>query len=127
MKIKNFKIIKAYIALMKLENETLKVTEAMELFRLKKKLSDHFEFYRDQEKKYSEQYGDKVNEDGTIVFTDNNKKFEFVQKMNELNDMDIEIDIHEVSVTSNDINISMSDIEALDGFVKFAIDCETTN
>lgn len=92
---------------------------AFALFKLKQTLKGIVEFQSEEEMKLVEKYGATVTEDGRILPGDDAEKFaELVKEKEELGNM--ECDVVPVEIDLDSIpEITMNEIEALDGFVIF--------
>ena len=92
---------------------------AFSLFRLKQSLKQIVEFQSEEEMKLVEKYGATVTDDGRILPVDDAEKFaELVKEKEELGNM--ECDVVPVEIDLDSIpEITMNEIEALDGFVIF--------
>jgi len=119
MKTSQEKVLTAYAALMRIR-KTVKGKDALDLFHLKNQLQENIDFQSEEEMKLITEYGGTVTENGVILIADDGKKKAFTQAMIELRKMEIEVkaDIPTVSLERNP-EITMEDIEQLDGFVNF--------
>lgn len=117
-----YKVNKAYPALIRLSEFKLPVKKAKGLYELTKKAEEHFQFAITEEHKYIEEFDGKENPDGTISFATQEGFGKYQEKMLELGELEIEWDIAPVSLSESDIGnqkISSSDINFLEGFVSF--------
>ena len=91
---------------------------AFTLFRLKKGLQEIFEFQNEQEKELVQKFGGQLIENGLVVIADKEKREQFQAEVEKLHGM--ECDIQPVKIPAAAIpEISLAEIEALDGFVIF--------
>jgi len=91
---------------------------AFTLFRLKKGLQEIFEFQNEEEQKLVQQYGGQVIENSLVVIADKDQRAKFQAEVEKLHAM--ECDIQPVTIPAAAIpEISLAEIEALDGFVIF--------
>lgn len=112
--------INAYKTLSKFENKELPLKTSYGLFKLKKALQIQWDFELKQEEEIFSKYHPIQSEDGGLVFDSPEDQQNFAAELSELLDMDVEevpekIDI----VQSDDLVLSVADIEALDYFVNF--------
>ena len=92
---------------------------AFSLFRLKQTLRGIVEFQSEEEMKLVEKYGAKVTDDGRILPGDDADKFaELLKEKAELGEMECDVVPVEIDLESVP-EITMNEIEALDGFVIF--------
>ena len=120
MKMKQSKAVAAYISLIKISKEMLPAKTAMELFRLKGKLTPQWDFQREQEELYVDKYAIKDQSgDGTIRFESEELRDKFTKAMSDVDNTDVDIEFDRVRVETKDFKLSISDIEALEGFVEF--------
>lgn len=120
MKIKQSKTVAAYVSLIKLSKEMLPAKTAMDLFRLKGKLTPQWDFQREQEALYIGEYAmNDRPENETVRFESEELRNKFVKAMDDVGNTEVEIDFDPVQVELNDFKLSIGDIEALEGFVEF--------
>ena len=95
---------------------------ARKLFNLKKLLEPAFEFYAQEEKKRIEELGGANQEDGTILFPDQDAGLkQLSEKRAELLDDEWEVPIDSPIIfkDSEGVQVSGNDIEVLDGLADF--------
>lgn len=117
-----FNVNKAYVVLAKISEFKLPVKKAYEIYKLAKTLEERYRFAVDEEKKYIEEFNGTINNDGTVSFENAEIYGAFQEKLSELNDMQVDIEITPVVLTEKDLGeqtISPSDIYNLEGFVTF--------
>jgi len=117
-----FKINKAYPALMRLSELKMPVKKAKGLYELTKKVEEHFQFAISEEHKYIAEFNGKENPDGTISFESQDGFGKYQEKMLELGELEIDWNIVPIIISENDIgtqSISSSDIYSLEDFVSF--------
>lgn len=119
MKTTQHKAVNAYIALIKLSRATLKGRVARDLFMLKTKLEPSWNFQKEEQDKYIKEYNGTLDDDGNLRFSNQDDRDQFDKKINEIAEIETEFDIEPVQIKCDDIEISVSDIEALAGFVEF--------
>lgn len=109
----------AYATLIRLGPKVTGKT-AFALFKLKQSLQATVTFQSEEEMKLVEKCGGTVSENGRIDFSDKAKQDEFLKEQKELLNMECDPDIQPVKVSIDAIpDITMADIESLDGFVIF--------
>ena len=114
------KIVNAYEATQQLIKENnLSINAKWELFKLRKELLSTYEFYISESKELFDKYETVVN--GTaITFETPELATEYQTKQNEIDNFDVEISLSKHKLKLSDIpNISVSQIELLDGFIEF--------
>ena len=116
---KQFRIINAYKALIKLGQQDLPIKLAFALFKIKQALQPQWDFQLDEENKLAA--GAKVSADGTVTFNTPEDADAFRKKLSELNNVDVNLKVKPVRIPLSipGAVLSMNDIEALDGFVVF--------
>ena len=113
------KVITAYTTLTALRKK-VRGKDALDLFRLKTALQTNIDFQADEERKLTEEYGGKVTDGGQIIIEDPEKRAAFQKAMGELGAMECEIAADKVKVSlDRNPDITLGEIEALDGFVTF--------
>lgn len=111
--------IKAYKIVNKLTSQELPLQIAYSLFKLKKALKQHYEFQLDQEHVLLDKLSPEYKDD-SFVFKSTEDRNEFVEKMSEVAKMEITVDADIITINTNcSLNLSVEDIETLDGFVAF--------
>lgn len=119
---KQKQINKAYGSLKKLKEFSLPLTKAKAIYDIFKAIDVPFQFALEEEQKYLSDFGGTFGDNGTIEFKDKDSRDAFIQRDDELNEMEVDVDITPVTLTESDLGsqqISPSDIENLDGFVNF--------
>lgn len=112
------KAISAFVAIQKLSQKTLPTLTAYKLFRMKKALHDIVDFQGEQERKMVDKYNGTVTPEGSIVILDAEKRAAFQTEHNELQKLPCEVDVEPIVLPMGDIpEISIADMEALEGFV----------
>ena len=116
---KQFRIIKAYKALIKLGQQDLPIKLAFDLFKIKQALQPQWDFQVDEEAKLTT--GTKVNADGSVTFESPEAAAAFRQRLKELSDIDVDLKIKPVQIplSTPGLTLSMDDVDALDCFVQF--------
>jgi hypothetical protein len=117
-----FHVNKAYAALTRLADLKLPVKKAYELYKLSKAIEEHYNFAVSQERKYIDEFSGKINPDGTVSFENTEKFSAFQDKLSNLNEMNVELDITPISLTEKDLGdqtITPAEIYSLEGFVSF--------
>lgn len=93
---------------------------AFALFRMKQKLKELIEFQAEEEQKLVEAHGGTIAEDGTITIKDEDQRIAFSADKAKLYELPVDPEIEPVTVELDGIpEITMDEIEALDGFVTF--------
>ena len=91
---------------------------AFSLFRLKKQLKEIMDFQGEEQEKLVKKYGGAIADNGMILIADQEKRKEFDQEDKELGAMECEI--QPVDIRAKDVpDITLEEIEILDGFVNF--------
>ena len=116
---KQFKVIKAYKALIKLGQQDLPIKLAFDLFKIKQALQPQWDFQVDEEAKLTT--GTKVNADGSVTFESPEAAAAFRQRLKELSDIDVDMKIKPVQIplSTPGLTLSMDDVDALDCYVQF--------
>lgn len=117
-----YKVNKAYGALSRLTEFKMPVKKARALYTITKKAEEHFNFAVQEEKKYIAECNGKINDNGSVSFETPELFKEFQEKLMELNESEVDLDIQPLILTDADIgeqSISASDMYALEGFVSF--------
>lgn len=112
-------IIKAYQALERMSTGVLPLHIAYKLFKIKQALRPHFEFQQEQEMALIDQYNPDI-QDGVWVFNNESDKNEFVEKLEEISKMHVDVDIMPESIPLDSaLEGTVEDMESLCGFVLF--------
>lgn len=113
------KALEAYAALNSVRDK-VKGKTALDLFHLKNMLKEAVDFQCEEEQKLVEQFGGVVTEAGMIIIADKEKRAEYTKERKKLAEMEYEVKTEPVRVDLEKApDITMEDIEQLDGFVKF--------
>lgn len=117
MKTNHRKALGAYATIQRMAQKVSGRT-AFTMFKLKQELAGIVQFQSEEEIKLVEKYGGSIDEKGSITIPDDEKRKEFLKEYKELGD--VECDVNEVEIQIDSLpEITMQEIEALDGFVKF--------
>jgi len=108
--------VKAYKALSRMKGATGQ--PAFQLFKLKKKLKDIFDFQGEEQLKLVEKYNCDISENGLVKIDDEETKKKFFEEWETIGDVDCEIEPVKIPISLLP-NITLDEIEALDGFVIF--------
>ena len=124
MKSTNRKASIAYGILVGMGRKQIPTPVAYKLYKLRQKLKGVMEFITEQEQNLTEKHGVVIGDDGHFVFPDAPKvKKEFTAAHAELLETETEIEGDEITIRLADmpdkLEISMNEIEALEGFVAF--------
>lgn len=112
-------IIKAYQALERMSTGVLPLHTAYKLFKIKQALRPHFEFQQEQEMALIEEYKPDI-QDGVWTFNSESDKNEFVEKLEEISKMPIEVDIVPERIPlASALEGTIEDMEYLCDFVLF--------
>lgn len=118
----NKQITGAYIALSRMGNMQFPLPVTYRLFLLRQKLKTQFDFCAEQEQAIISRHNGVPTNDGDYQFADKETTMATYTEMQELHDMDVDVELDPVEVDINQAmagNMSMNDIQALDGIVIF--------
>lgn len=114
------KAVVAYKTINKISGGNLPLPVAFALFKMKKKLAAQFEFQIEQEQKIIEECKASVDAEGNWTFESEEDKKAFVERLTEVSNMPVEIDIDPQTIPLNaNIELSVEDMEALENFIEF--------
>lgn len=118
-------VINAYKTINKINGDKLPLKVSYALFKTKQLLQPHVDFQMQREKDVYSKYKYTVQHDGVIKFADKDTANEFadeIQKtINEMMELDVDLgqfNKQEIDA-SEDMQLSVSDIEALSPFIDF--------
>lgn len=119
-------IITAYQAIMSFSaNEKNKKNASLKLnyglFKIRKMLEPHYEFQGEQEKKIFQELNPVRTDDGNLDFGTSEKRDTFIQKMQELTDMEVDLGefVKPVVSLNEDVTFTLDEIQALEEFIDF--------
>lgn len=116
------KVITAYKVLEKMSKQTLPIKEAYALHKLRGKLKTAFDFQVEQEERLIEKLNPKI-ENGSLFFQNVDDAQEWQDEMIAVGNMESDIEFEPIKISINDdLQISLDDIDALEGFVDF-VEC----
>lgn len=118
---KQKELVEAYKVFDKLSNIPMKLITSYHIMKMKKLLENQYLFQIHEEQKYFTEYHGEFIDNGKFMrFPTSQDRIEFNNKINELNDLDIDIEIIPFDFSlSEDLELSAKDIEAIDKFVYF--------
>lgn len=113
------KALTAFMALTRIRSK-VRGKEALHLFHLKNVLQENVNFLTEEEARLVEENGGVITDTGAIIIADPEKRKAYQQARKELGEMECEVhtDPVKVSLDKNE-ELTMEDIELLDGFVIF--------
>lgn len=114
MKLTQKQAIEAYTVIRKLEKQEMSGTYAMVLFKARKELEPHFQFQDEQEHKLIKQLGCVLKDSGEIEFPNAEARQKYVEKVNEIAEVEVELDLEKKEFDITDLHLSAKDIEALE-------------
>ena len=117
---KQIKIIQAYNATEELsKNESLSINAKWVLYKLRKDLYPHYEFYLTESRNVFDQYKTTVNEN-SVTFESEEKAREYTSRQTEIDESDIPTEFSKKQLKLSDVpNISVHQIELLEDFIEF--------
>lgn len=119
---KQFKIIAAYKTIedIKQRNKEYPLAVAHAIFKIKKTLQDQWDFQVEEERKLFEKYSPVSDDGNSIKFASDEDAKAFSSKIAELSDMDVELDYIKPKIRlSEQFDLTLSEMEALDDFIEF--------
>lgn len=119
---KQLRINKSYPAILRLCEFKLPIKKARALYHISSEMREHFEFAASEEQKCVAECHGEYKQNGAVQFTNQEEFEKFQNRMDELNNSELEWNIEPVVLTDSDIGnqcISVSDIRDLEGFVIF--------
>lgn len=118
MKLTQKQAIDAYKAVRKLEQQEMDGRCAKVLFDARKALEPHFQFQNEQETKEVELLGAEIGDNGLIVFSDIESQKKYLEKMNEIEQLEIDVGIEKKPFPVDGMKISPESLAALDLIVE---------
>ena len=113
------KAFDAFITLSRMRNK-VKGKDALYLFHMKNMLKEPVDFQNEEEVKLVEEHGGTITDNGTIIIADAEKRTAYQKARKELGEMECEVHTDPVKVSlERNPDITMEEIELLDGFVEF--------
>ena len=119
---KQIDLVRGYEALKRLSSESLPISDAYGIFTLCKQTEPQYMFEMEQEKKILSEVNGTIAENGDLHFDTLQKAKEFQEKLNELQDMDVSLEIKPITIKMgrlNQVRIRPEDFEFLAPFVTF--------
>ena len=114
MKLTQKQAIDAYKVVRKLENQDMPGSAAMFFFMARKTLEKQFEFQNEQEQKELTKLGCSIDEKGIIKFPDDEAKLAYIQKMDEIAKIEVDVSLEKAQLDISGLRLSVKDIEALE-------------
>jgi len=114
MKMTQKQAIEAYKVIRKLEYQDMPGATAMMIFRTRKALEPQFEFQDGEERKALESLGAKINDIGIIDFPDGDAQQKYIDKMEEIGEIEVEVNLKKQTIDITDLKLNAKDIEALE-------------
>lgn len=115
---KQKQIIEAYKTIQKYEKEQMPLNVSYKFFKIKKLLSEQWEFQLEKEQEIFDRYKPEFK-DNVFTFVDEEEKNKFAKEIKELSELEIDLDFDKIKIDFQDLKLSVDDVEALDPFVNF--------
>ena len=117
---KQIKIVQAYNTTEELsKNENLSVNAKWVLYKLRKDLHSHYDFYISESRNLFNQY-ETTTDENTITFKSAEEAKEYTSKQAEIDELEVELESQKNSLRLSDVpNITVQQIEILEDFVEF--------
>ncbi len=119
---KQIDLIRGYGALKRLSSESLPISDAYGIFTVCKQIEPQYMFEMEQEKKILSEVNGTVAENGDLHFDTPEQAKEFQERVSELQDMDVALEIKPITIKMsglNQVRIRPEDFGFLSPFVKF--------
>lgn len=118
---KQSKLTNAYKIITRLSTELLPLPISWGIYKLRNEIEPQWKFQLEQEQAFADSLGATINENGLIIFKDDETREEYLKKFNELGDMEVDIKIEPLVIDASKINVKISgnEIEALSGIINF--------
>ena len=115
-------LLKLSIVLQKFYQSSLDAKVSYSLYKLLKKIQEELDFYSKEEEKLVETYADGIDENGKVIFSDEQKKKMFFNEIEKLQNTNIDLDFSKIDISLADIqNIKLtpSDFYLLENIINF--------
>lgn len=114
---KQSQIIAAYNIINKLSDQKINLNTAFQIYKLKNKLKEYYDFQFAEEQKMLASRGATIS-DGSIHFPNQDDANDFVSEMRKMGEIEHDIAITPIDLScSENIELSIREIEQLDGFI----------
>ena len=100
------------------------------LYKLLKKIQEELDFYSKEEEKLVETYADGIDENGKVIFSDEQLKKMFFNEIEKLQNTNIDLQFDKINVSLNDIQnvqLAPSDFYLLENIINFVDGNEEKN
>jgi len=119
---KQSQMVNAYKVLENLSKQTMPIKTAYAVHKLRGKLKPAFDFQVEQEERLIEKLNPKI-ENGSLFFQNVDDAQEWKDEMIAVGNMESDIEFEPIKISINDdLQISLDNIDALEGFVDF-VEC----
>ena len=115
-------LLKLSIVLQKFYQSSLDAKISYSLYKLLKKIQEELEFYSKEEEKLVETYADGIDENGKVIFSDEQKKKMFFNEIEKLQNTNIDLDFSKIDISLADIQkikLTPSDFYLLENIINF--------
>ena len=115
-------LLKLSIVLQKFYQSSLDAKISYSLYKLLKRIQEELDFYAKEEEKLVETYADGIDENGKVIFSDEQKKKMFFNEIEKLQNTNIDLDFSKIDISLADIqNIKLtpSDFYLLENIINF--------
>lgn len=116
---KQAQIVTAYNIINKLSDKKINLSTAFQIYKLKNKLKEYYDFQFEEEKKLLDLYNG-IIDNGSLNFQNQDDANKFVEEMQKIADIEQDLEISPVLLScSEDIQLSVNEIKQLEGFIIF--------
>ena len=123
-------LLKVSVVLQKFYQFSLNAKLSYSLYKLLKKIQEELDFYSKEEEKLVETYADGIDENGKVIFSDEQKKKMFFNEIEKLQNTNIDLQFDKINVSLNDIQnvqLAPSDFYLLENIINFVDGNEEKN
>lgn len=116
---KQAQIVTAYNIINKLSDKKINLSTAFQIYKLKNKLKEYYDFQFEEEKKLLDLYNG-IIDNGSLNFSNQEDANKFVEEMQKIADIEQDLEISPVLLScSENIQLSVNEIKQLEGFIVF--------
>ena len=123
-------LLKVSVVLQKFYQFSLNAKLSYSLYKLLKKIQEELDFYSKEEEKLVETYADGIDENGKVIFSDEQKKKMFFNEIEKLQNTNVDLQFDKINVSLNDIQnvqLAPSDFYLLENIINFVDGNEEKN
>lgn len=112
-------IVKAYNIINTLYTKSMNVKTSLAFYKVRQALQPQYDFQLEQERNIIKETHPTQKENGNLKFENDELQKEFMNKLSELSNLDVDLEFDKVFIDDDTLSLSIEEIEVLSPFIEF--------